>query len=62
MLDKVVKCTNCGLISQRDHLLPLCDGCFKGLEDYEDFVAKSRSDVRINIDKTPHSRDDFLQL
>ena len=62
MLDKVVKCTNCGLISHRDHLLPLCDDCFKGLEDYEDFVAKSTSDVRINIDKTPQSRDDFLQL
>ena len=58
----IITCTNCGKISPRVHILPLCDSCFAGLEDYEDFLAKSDFDSEIIIDKTPVKPDDFLRL
>ncbi|MCP4583142.1 MAG: hypothetical protein GY839_16160 [candidate division Zixibacteria bacterium] len=62
MRDDILKCTNCGKISPRDHILPLCDECFIGLEDYEDFVAKSNIDVEITIDRKQPMPDEFLRI
>ena len=62
MKDKIIKCTNCGTITSREHLLPLCGKCFDGLEDYEDFLAKSLTDIQIGIYRKPVKVDGFLQL
>lgn len=62
MQDSVVKCTNCGKLSPREHILPLCNGCFTGLEDYEKFLAKATDNVEIAIDRQPVKVDNFLQL
>jgi len=62
MQENIVKCTNCGKISPRDHILPLCENCFTGLEDYEDFIARSCIDAEITIDKRLPIPDKFLQL
>jgi hypothetical protein len=58
----IIKCTNCGAITRQEHMLPLCDDCFKGLEDYENFIARSLLDCQINIDRVPRKRDDFLRV
>ena len=50
------------MIFQREHLLPLCDECFKGMEDYEGFVEKSLNNIHINIDKKPLIKNDFLRV
>jgi hypothetical protein len=62
MREQIVKCTNCGKISPRHHILPLCESCFIGLEDYEDFLAKTAQNVEIGIIKQPVRVDNFLQL
>jgi hypothetical protein len=51
MNNKPIKCANCGKISTRGSILPLCDDCAKGLEDYEQQIIKSLVDIHINIDK-----------
>ncbi len=61
MKDKIVKCTNCGTITKREHLLPLCNDCFEGLEDYEEFLEKSSNHIEISIYKNPVNIDNFLQ-
>jgi len=61
-LDKIVKCTNCGKISPREHILPLCGDCFTGLEDYEDFLAHSAVDIEISVEKRLVKTDNFLKL
>lgn len=48
---KVIKCTNCGKLTSRGSILPLCDECIKGLEDYEQEIINSLVDIHINIDK-----------
>jgi NMD protein affecting ribosome stability and mRNA decay len=61
-LDKIVKCTNCGKISAREHILPLCQDCFVGLEDYERFLANSAIDIELAVDKKLVKADNFLKL
>ncbi len=61
MKEKIIKCTNCGTTTSREHLLPLCGACFEGLEDYEAFLEKSLDDVEIAIYKKPVKVDSFLQ-
>jgi len=61
-LDTIVKCTNCGKISAREHILPLCGDCFIGLEDYEEFLARSTVDIEIAVDKKLVRTDNFLRL
>jgi hypothetical protein len=61
-VDKIVRCTNCGQISIREHILPLCRDCFIGLEDYEDFLARSAIDIEIAVDKKPVKTDNFLKI
>jgi hypothetical protein len=60
--NSIVKCTNCGSIAPRDHILPLCGECFKGLEDYEEFLAKSADNIELSIDHKPIKVDEFLRL
>ncbi len=62
MLSKIVRCSNCGKISESNHILPVCNDCFKGLEDYESFLAKFLNNVEIVIDKTRQRQDDFLRV
>lgn len=62
MSPDIIKCTNCGKINKREHLLPLCNNCYRGLEDYESFIAKTINDVHITIAKKPALRDNFLQV
>jgi hypothetical protein len=63
MSTKPIKCTNCGKISQRGSILPLCNECAKGLEDYERQIIDSLVDIHINIDKTPKTvADGFLKM
>jgi hypothetical protein len=60
----VVKCSNCGKISERKSVLPLCPKCLEGLKDYEDFCRESTKDVEINLKKKPPNfgQDDFLKI
>lgn len=62
MRDGIVKCTNCGSIARREHLLPLCNECFVGLEDYEKFLLKSANYVELSILNRPTKVDGFLRL
>lgn len=61
MKDKIIKCTNCGKIANREHLLPLCNDCFEGLEDYEEFLEKSLNHIEIAIYKNPVNPEIFLR-
>jgi hypothetical protein len=60
----VVKCSNCGKISQRKSVLPLCPKCLEGVRDYEAYCLDSTKDVEINIKKEPpiSRHDDFLKI
>jgi hypothetical protein len=51
MMPKPIRCTNCGKIAERASILPLCNECAKGLEDYEEQLIKSLIDIHINIEK-----------
>jgi len=62
VINKIIKCTNCGKIENRNHVLPLCDNCFEGLQDYESFIANLTDDVEINIVKKTKNKDNFLQV
>lgn len=64
MSTKPIKCTNCGKISSRGSILPLCDECIKGLEDYERQIINSLVDIHINIDKPQPkiAADGFLKM
>jgi len=61
MKDNIIKCTNCGTITTREHLLPLCNDCFDGLEDYEEFLEKSLNHIELAIYKNPVRVDKFLR-
>jgi len=58
----IVRCTNCGKYSERRHILPLCNDCFKGLEDYEEFLARAATDAQIAIDRRLQPAGDFLRV
>ena len=58
----VIKCANFGDIAHREHMLPLCHDCFKGLEDYEKDLAEAKRDICIQIDKGPGKPDNFLAV
>ncbi|MCD6161411.1 MAG: hypothetical protein J7K40_03235 [candidate division Zixibacteria bacterium] len=62
MSAEIIKCTNCGKLNVREHLLPLCNDCHRGLEDYENFIAKIINDVYITIDKKIVKTDNFLRV
>lgn len=63
MSTSIIKCTNCGKITNRGSVLPLCDECAKGLEDYERQIIDSLVDIHINIDKAPKTAaDGFLKM
>jgi hypothetical protein len=62
MREGIVRCTNCGKISRREHILPLCNDCFIGLEDYEEFLIKATNDVEIAVSRKPVRKDYFLRV
>jgi hypothetical protein len=62
MIEQVVKCTNCGQIGNRNHILPLCDSCFAGLEDYEDFISGALNNIHVHVEKSRQKTSDFLRI
>ena len=58
----MVRCTNCGKVAERRHILPLCNDCFRGLEDYEEFLARAANDAEVGIDKRLQPTGDFLRV
>jgi hypothetical protein len=63
-MSKAIKCSNCGKITQRISVLPLCENCLIGLEDYESKYSESLIDVQIKLEKTAPKTgpDNFLKI